>query len=451
LLKFDIGKVVEKAYADTNPIFLQGKRKYRAKANVAWLKEQNELKDFLDFSIPDETMPEKIKRVTAHQKEQVNLLDIDNDLLERTIVTLNDRRPYIVGKERSKKPPLKEKHSITEDKSEKSKIEKQIVGIRDERIRIDKEINLCQSLIDNGIRYEISRCKTDRSVAYDSLSHLNSSKDFSRQGYSFWKALSVNELWEIDLKSADIVAASIITNDELLLEEVLTKDIYLLATHAMVLSDELRDDVKTWFLQQQYGKTDKTMEKEHKKGECTIEELNIFKKLRIHREERYKKYTRISREVERIGDSTRVILPTGILSRHVVSYRLLAHVCQSLVAAMITDFYIRLDKEGFEPVFDIHDSVVVRKEPNNVVNEYVVQIIEMLLERYGVVFNGLRHCNLVKIEKIEYDTDVTSLGDRILPNGDKLILNKKGRFTIEEIEFLESKMPEIWKEIAKHK
>lgn len=90
-------------------------------------------------------------------------------------------------------------------------------------------------------------------------------------------------------------------------------------------------------------------------------------------------------------------------------FALPAVVIQSLVVCVITEFFLVLDREGFNPVFDFHDAVLCSKPiTKEEANGMVLPIIEQLI-RLHELFWPVQDAGFVKVKNLQNSKELYDL------------------------------------------
>jgi hypothetical protein len=149
-----------------------------------------------------------------------------------------------------------------------------------------EELQVCKNLVETGISTHFDYTRNGRSKAKGAANHLNNSKERGKKGYSFWQALRQNELFEIDLNSAEILMMSIVAGDKHLFESIMKGDIYMQAVEILGLPKEksYRKLVKNLWLRYQYQQSINSIREDEP------ENLELFKKLRNYLKVTYPEY-----------------------------------------------------------------------------------------------------------------------------------------------------------------
>lgn len=264
-----------------------------------------------------------------------------------------------------------------------------------EYCRLKRDLIIIDELLAHGISNQFGRTDSGRLIVYKNANPLTASKSPDKCGYSFWRGIK-NPLWETDFKSADITVAAIMSGDHNLFNEIIKLDIYEQA--AVVLQSE-RSKVKQLWLAYQYGQS---------LDNVTDEDKPIAKDLRNYLKTNYPKYCSFLTEMIDLGyklmfNQKQPRIPTGeLLHFHYnKGYALLSIIIQSHVSWMNNILFSRLQVSGYQPVFDIHDSVVTLSAvPNELALNISKELIIEMLKLYNRKWNIPDDARFVKVKPI---------------------------------------------------
>jgi hypothetical protein len=311
--------------------------------------------------------------------------------------------------------------------------ESQLLIEEDESIRrkLNREILICKQLLNQGLDTNFNFTDTGRNRLNSLANHLNTSREWQKVGYSLFRTLRSNSLFDSDIKNAEIYTASIVTKDKQLFDDLNeAQDFYLMVANQVVPEEAeyLRHSIKQIVLMIQYGAGKKAILKEFKHPIY----LELYRLVSEYLEANYPVYFGMLKRIKDIG--RRIIMddkfpllpnefPLKIGGRN--SYALLSHINQAYISIVTAELYLWLNQLGYEPVFDMHDAVVTQEEPTDeIVNAIVRNSFQGIIDSLKLDWRIPSDQKLAKVNGLIFD-NLTNMFD----SNDNKKVNEAEMFT----------------------
>lgn len=287
---------------------------------------------------------------------------------------------------------------------------------------LEQRIHLCEQILRSGAASEYGLTRSGRAKSSNLASPLNTSKREGKYGHDFWEALD-GPLSELDLRSADLQFAAILSGDSELFKQVLGGDPYTRGAVALDLCAEdesldrdapLRTVLKRLTLATLYGAGVPCLTRILTEAEQPEAE-QLAGKYREYLGEAFPQYTEWSGTMTRIGMAccqkrSRPPLPNGLPlilrtlpNGQIAGYATAALMIQSTTAWATADILLKLEDAGADPIFNIHDAVVTRSEiADGQADAFTRAAVGQVLETFERDWTIPEETKLYGLEKLEF-------------------------------------------------
>jgi len=288
-----------------------------------------------------------------------------------------------------------------------------------ERSTIQQRLRLVEAMADEGVCSEYGMATTGRLTASPLPNPLNTSRLPQRYGSDFWAAIN-EPLWAIDIRSADMLFGALLAGDKALFDDCLTGDLYSAGNTPEIIRNALGlewDDDETAAAVRKVAKGF-TLATTYGAGPAALKTVapsvgvKEIKDFQADFKGRYPVYFEWSEKKRRYGAAAykhgwQPRLPNALLlvvrprNGTPPGYGTPACFVQATVKVAVSAMLLELGKRGFDPVFEIHDAVVVRKPvPEAVANSILWDVIKQMAQALGRNWRFDVSKPVVKIEQI---------------------------------------------------
>jgi len=387
--RFDCLPQVQKLYGNEN-VLLFDRNTHRRRENTATLFQKQGIAAFV-HGVPkrvyDTPPPERWHLFRGAKKE----IEEEKGHISRKLPTIKVNKNLLEELEREYQP------------------EQLAKGTGDAHIL--RRLELVEALLKGGVTHELGYTASGRFKQKKGPQNIanpfNTSKTPGRYGYAFWCCIA-EPIYETDIRSADVLSGALITKDKKLFGDYVSGDLFARAQKELNLPFANRDLIKQAHYLIQYGGGYRNTYTAIRRDHTITEEQwqKLYEKYKQYLKEHYPHFLGRLADFTKIGGAAlknrrQIAPPNESFFCAEKPHATPAHVIQAVTKIIAARLFNKLEERGYDPVFEIHDAVVTRKEvPLQVANGIMNNIVQDMLIKLELNWPISEEVRFVKTERL---------------------------------------------------